>query len=73
MLKSPTKLALLNRSQRRFRGENDVFSAKVNELRVMINCNRGIKRDLLNGNSRTWEVGNHVFGAETIEVNEITC
>ena len=38
-------IPVLNRSQRRFRALNDVFSAKVNELSAMIYCNHGPKRD----------------------------
>ena len=33
----------------------------------------GTKRDLQNGNFRSYQVGNHVFGAQTIEMNEMTC
>ena len=39
----------------------------------MIYWNQGRKRDLLNGNLRFCKVGNHVFGAQTIEMNEMTC
>ena len=39
----------------------------------MIHCNQVPKRDLLNGNFRFYQVGNYVFGAQTIEMNEITC
>ena len=39
----------------------------------MIYSKQGRKRDLLNGNSRSYQVGNHVFGAQTIEMNEMTC
>ena len=39
----------------------------------MIYSKQGRKRDLLNGNSRSYHVGNHVFGAQTIEMNEMTC
>ena len=39
----------------------------------MIYGNQGPKRDLLNGNLRSYQVGNHVFGAQTIEMNEMIC
>ena len=39
----------------------------------MIYCNQVPKRDLLNGNLRFYQVGNYVFGAQTIEMNEMTC
>ena len=39
----------------------------------MIYGNQGPKRDLLNGNLGSYQVGNHVFGAQTIEMNEMTC
>ena len=39
----------------------------------MIYWNQGPKRDLLNGNLTFYQVGNYVFGAQTIEMNEITC
>ena len=39
----------------------------------MIYCNQGRKRDLLNGNLRFYQVGNYVFGAQTTEINEMTC
>ena len=39
----------------------------------MIYCNQGPKRDLLNGNLRFYQVGNYLFGAQTIEMNEMTC
>ena len=46
------KIAVLNRSGRRFRTWNDVFSAKVKELSAMMYCNHGPKRDFLNGNCK---------------------
>ena len=67
------KFAVLDRLRRRFRALNGVFSAKVNELSAMMYCNHGPKRDLLNGICRTYQVGNHDFGAQTIEMNEKTC
>ena len=39
----------------------------------MIYCNQLPKRDLLNGNLRFYQVGNHVFGAQTFQMNEMTC
>ena len=39
----------------------------------MIHCNQVPKRDLLNGNLRFYQVGNYGFGAQTIEMNEMTC
>ena len=39
----------------------------------MIYCNQVPKRDLLNKNLRFYQVGNYVFGAQTIEMNEMTC
>ena len=39
----------------------------------MIYSKQGRKRDLLNGNFRSYQVGNNVFGAQTIEMNEMTC
>ena len=39
----------------------------------MMYCNHGRKRDFLNGNCSTQQVGNHVFGAQTIEMSEMTC
>ena len=39
----------------------------------MIYCNQVPKRDLLNGNLRFYQVGNYVVGAQTIEMNEMTC
>ena len=39
----------------------------------MIYRNQGPKRDLLNGNLRFYQVGNYVSGAQTIEMNEMTC
>ena len=39
----------------------------------MMYWNQGPKRDLLNGNLRFYQVGNYVFGAQTIEMNEMTC
>ena len=47
------KIAVLNRSRRRFRAKDGVFSAEVNELSAMMYYNHGPKRDLLNGNRRT--------------------
>ena len=35
--------------------------------------NQGPKRDLLNGNLTFYQVGNYVFGAQTIQMNEMTC
>ena len=43
------------------------------ELNAMIYCNQVPKRDLLNGNLRFYQVGNYVFGAQAIEMNEMTC
>ena len=65
--------AVLKRSRQRFRALNDVFRAKLNELSAMIYCNHGPKRDLVNWNWRTYQVGNHVFGAQTILTSKITC
>ena len=73
MFKSRTKNYRLKSITRRFRALNGVFSAKVNELSAIMYCNHGPKRDLLNGNCRTLQVGNHVFGAKTIEMSEIAC
>ena len=42
------------------------------ELNEMIYCNQGQKRDLLNGNLRFYQDGNYAFGAQTIEMNEMT-
>ena len=39
----------------------------------MICCNNGTKRDLLIGNLRSYHVRNHFFGAQTVEIGEITC
>ena len=39
----------------------------------MIYWNNGFKRDILDGNWGAQQVGNHVFGAETIDISEITC
>ena len=39
------------------------------ELREIIYCNH----DFLDGNLTSYEDGNHVFGAQTIEMSEITC
>ena len=39
----------------------------------MMYWNQGPKRDLVNGNLRFYQVGNYVFGAQTIEMNEMTC
>ena len=39
----------------------------------MIYYNNGTKRDLLIGNLRSYNVRNHVFGTQTIEISEITC
>ena len=39
----------------------------------MMYWNQGPKRDLLNGNLRFYQVGNYVFGAQTIEMNKMTC
>ena len=39
----------------------------------MIYCNQVPKRDLLNKNLRFYKVGNYAFGAQTIEMNEMTC
>ena len=39
----------------------------------MIYCNQEPKRDLLNGNLRFYQVGNYLSGAQTIEMNEMTC
>ena len=47
------KIAVLNRSRRRFRAKYCVFSAKLNELSAIMYCNHGPKRELLNGNRRT--------------------
>ena len=41
-------------------------------LNEMIYCNQGAKRDLLNGNLRFYQDGNYVFGAQTVEMNEMT-
>ena len=38
----------------------------------MIYCNQGQKRDLANGNLRFYEDGNNAFGAQTVEMNEMT-
>ena len=67
------KIAVLNRQRRRFRTENNIFSAKVSEVSEMMYCNHGPKRDLWNGNCTSYQDGNHVFGAQTIEMSEITC
>ena len=39
----------------------------------MIYWKNGPKRDILDGNCGTQQVGNHVFGAETIDLSDITC
>ena len=39
----------------------------------MIYCNQVPKRDLLNKNLRFYQVGNYAFGAQTIEMKEMTC
>ena len=39
----------------------------------MIYWNQVPKRDLLNGNLRFYQVGNYLLGAQTIEMNEMTC
>ena len=43
------------------------------ELNVMMYWNQGPKRDLVNGNLRFYQVGNYVFGAQTFQMNEMTC
>ena len=43
------------------------------ELNAKIYCNQGPKIDLLNGNLRFYEDGNYAFGAQTVEMNEMTC
>ena len=67
------KIGVLNRQRWRFRAENNVLSAKVSELSEMIYCNHGPKRDLVNGNIRSYQDGNIVFGAKAIEMSQITC
>ena len=42
-------------------------------LNEMIYCNQRQKRDLVNGNLRFYEDGNYALGAQTIEMNEMTC
>ena len=39
----------------------------------MIYCTQVPKRDLLNKNLRFYQLGNYAFGAQTIEMNEMTC
>ena len=39
----------------------------------MMYWNQGPKRDLVNGNLRFYQVGNYVFGAQTFQMNEMTC
>ena len=39
----------------------------------MIYGNHGTKRDLVNGNCTSYQEGNHVFGAQAIEMSQITC
>ena len=51
----------------------EFLSVLVIELSAMIYGNQGPKRDLLNGNLGSYQVGNHVFGAQTIEMNEMIC
>ena len=38
----------------------------------MIYCNQVPKRDLLNKNLKFYQVRNYAFGAQTIEMNEMT-
>ena len=57
------KIAVPNRSRRRFRAIDDVLSAKMNELSPMITCNRGPKRQLLYRNWRTYGKSAIIFSA----------
>ena len=53
----------LNRYRQRFWALSDVLSTKLNDLK---------DRHLLNKNFLPFQDGNHVFGAQTIEMSEIT-
>ena len=53
----------LNRYRQRFWALSDVLSTKLNDLK---------DRHLVNKNFLPFQDGNHVFGAKTIEMSEIT-
>ena len=67
------KIAVINLKRQRFRALNDVLSAKVIELSEMIYFSNVPKRDLLSGNFRHYQDGNHVFSTQTIKMSEKTC
>ena len=67
------KIAVLNRSERRFRAWNDVFSAKVKELSAMMYCNHGPKRDFFKWKLQNLACRESCFRAQTIEMSEMTC
>ena len=67
------KIAILNRQQQRFRPKNNLLSANVIHLSEIIVCTNGPGRDIVNGNLTSYQDGNHIFGAQTIDMSETTC
>ena len=47
--------------------------AKVIQLSEIIVCNNGPGRDIVYGNFTSYQDGNHIFGAQTIDMSETTC